>query len=172
NISFPLEVSGEDSSEFSRRIVELSRALGIEETLHRLPSTLSGGQRQRVAMGRALIRQPGIFLMDEPLSNLDAGLRTELRMEIGALVRRRGGTPLYVTQDQPGALTPADRVAILRRGVLQDVGTPQQVYDDPATVFTAAFLSSPPINLVRASVRADHNEGVVLGIGAQELRLP
>jgi multiple sugar transport system ATP-binding protein len=172
NISFPLEVSGEHSPESNERIVELSRALGIEETLNRLPSTLSGGQRQRVAMGRALIRQPGIFLMDEPLSNLDAGLRTELRMEIGALVRSLGVTTLYVTHDQTEALTLADRVAILRRGVLQDVGTPQQVYDDPATVFTAAFLSSPPINLIRASVRADQTEGVILGIGAQELRLP
>jgi multiple sugar transport system ATP-binding protein len=172
NISFPLEVAGENSSDSHERIVELSRALGIEETLHRLPSTLSGGQRQRVAMGRALIRQPGIFLMDEPLSNLDAGLRTELRMEIGALVRSLGVTTLYVTHDQTEALTLADRVAILRRGVLQDVGTPQQVYDDPATMFTAAFLSAPPINLVRASVRADQNEGVILGIGDQELHMP
>jgi multiple sugar transport system ATP-binding protein len=172
NIAFPLEVSGEHSPESNERIVELSRALGIEETLNRLPSTLSGGQRQRVAMGRALIRQPGIFLMDEPLSNLDAGLRTELRMEIGALVRSLGVTTLYVTHDQTEALTLADRVAILRGGILQDVGTPQQVYDDPATIFTAAFLSSPPINLLRASVRADQNEGVMLGVGAQELRLP
>jgi multiple sugar transport system ATP-binding protein len=172
NISFPLEVAGDNDSDSHERIVELSRALGIEETLHRLPSTLSGGQRQRVAMGRALIRQPGIFLMDEPLSNLDAGLRTELRMEIGALVRSLGVTTLYVTHDQTEALTLADRVAILRRGVLEDVGTPQQVYDDPATMFTAAFLSAPPINLVRASVRADQNDGVFLGIGDQQLRLP
>jgi multiple sugar transport system ATP-binding protein len=172
NISFPLEVAGENSADSHERIVELSRALGIEETLHRLPSTLSGGQRQRVAMGRALIRQPGIFLMDEPLSNLDAGLRTELRMEIGALVRSVGVTTLYVTHDQTEALTLADRVAILRRGILQDVGTPQQVYDDPATTFTAAFLSAPPINLVRASVRADQNDGVRLGIGGQELHMP
>jgi multiple sugar transport system ATP-binding protein len=172
NIAFPLEIAGENDSDFHERIVELSRALGIEETLHRLPSTLSGGQRQRVAMGRALIRQPGIFLMDEPLSNLDAGLRTELRMEIGALVRSLGVTTLYVTHDQAEALTLADRVAILRRGVLQDVGTPQQVYDDPATMFTAAFLSAPPINLVRASVRADQNDGIFLGIGDQQLRMP
>jgi multiple sugar transport system ATP-binding protein len=172
NISFPLEVAGENAADSHERIVELSRALGIEETLHRLPSTLSGGQRQRVAMGRALIRQPGIFLMDEPLSNLDAGLRTELRMEIGALVRSVGVTTLYVTHDQTEALTLADRVAIMRRGILQDVGTPQQVYDDPATMFTAAFLSAPPINLVRASVRADQNDGVVLGIGGQELHMP
>jgi multiple sugar transport system ATP-binding protein len=172
NISFPLEVAGESTADSAARIVELSRALGIEETLGRLPSTLSGGQRQRVAMGRALIRQPGIFLMDEPLSNLDAGLRTELRMEIGALVRSLGVTTLYVTHDQTEALTLADRVAILRRGVLQDVGTPQQVYDDPATIFTAAFLSAPPINLVRASVRADQNEGVVLGFGDQQLSMP
>jgi multiple sugar transport system ATP-binding protein len=172
NIAFPLEVAGQNTADSHERIVELSRALGIEETLHRLPSTLSGGQRQRVAMGRALIRQPGIFLMDEPLSNLDAGLRTELRMEIGALVRSLGVTTLYVTHDQTEALTLADRVAILRRGVLQDVGTPQQVYDDPATMFTAAFLSSPPINLVRASVRADQNDGVFLGVGDHQLQLP
>jgi multiple sugar transport system ATP-binding protein len=172
NISFPLEVAGENDADSHERIVELSRALGIEETLHRLPSTLSGGQRQRVAMGRALIRQPGIFLMDEPLSNLDAGLRTELRMEIGALVRSLGVTTLYVTHDQTEALTLADRVAILRRGVLEDVGTPQQVYDDPATMFTAAFLSSPPINLVRATVRADQNDGVILGVGEQQVNLP
>jgi multiple sugar transport system ATP-binding protein len=172
NISFPLEVAGDNDAAAHERIVELSRALGIEETLNRLPSTLSGGQRQRVAMGRALIRQPGIFLMDEPLSNLDAGLRTELRLEIGALVRSLGVTTLYVTHDQIEALTLADRVAILRRGILQDVGTPQQVYDDPATMFVAAFLSSPPINLVRASVWAEQNEGIVLGLGDQRLRLP
>jgi multiple sugar transport system ATP-binding protein len=172
NIAFPLEVAGDSSAAAHERIVELSRALGIEETLHRLPSTLSGGQRQRVAMGRALIRQPGIFLMDEPLSNLDAGLRTQLRMEIGALVRSIGVTTLYVTHDQTEALTLADRVAILRRGVLQDVGTPQQVYDDPATIFTAAFLSAPPINLVRARVSAEQNDGIMLGLGDQHLCLP
>jgi multiple sugar transport system ATP-binding protein len=172
NIAFPLEIAGDSSTAANERIVELSRALGIEETLNRLPSTLSGGQRQRVAMGRALIRQPGIFLMDEPLSNLDAGLRTELRMEIGALVRSLGVTTLYVTHDQTEALTLADRVAILRRGVLQDLGTPQQVYDDPATMFVAAFLSSPPINLVRAPVWADQDEGIVMALGNQRLCLP
>jgi multiple sugar transport system ATP-binding protein len=173
NIGFPLEIAGDDMASARRRIVELSRALGIEETLHRLPSTLSGGQRQRVAMGRALIREPGIFLMDEPLSNLDAGLRTELRMEIGALVRSVGVTTLYVTHDQTEALTLADRVAIMRAGVLQDVGTPQQVYDDPATVFVAAFLSAPSINLVRATVSADQEHGVVLGLGeGQRICLP
>ncbi len=172
NIAFPLEVAGAMTDGAGERIVELSRALGIEETLNRSPATLSGGQRQRVAMGRALIRQPGIFLMDEPLSNLDAGLRTELRMEISALVRSLGVTTLYVTHDQVEALTLADRVAILRRGVLQDVGTPQQVYEDPATLFVAAFLSSPPINLIRAGVWADQNEGIVIGLGDQRLRLP
>ncbi|MCO5996364.1 ABC transporter ATP-binding protein [Actinoallomurus rhizosphaericola] len=172
NISFPLEISGDDSPASHERIVELSRALGIEETLHRLPSTLSGGQRQRVAMGRALIREPGIFLMDEPLSNLDAGLRTELRMEISALVRTLGVTTLYVTHDQTEALTLADRLAIMRQGVLQDVGTPQQVYDDPATMFVAAFLSAPPINLIKTGVWADQQEGIILGLGNQRLVLP
>ncbi len=172
NIAFPLEIAGDDSPETRERIVELSRALGIEETLRRMPSTLSGGQRQRVAMGRALIREPGIFLMDEPLSNLDAGLRTELRMEIGALVRSLGVTTLYVTHDQTEALTLADRVGIMRHGELQDIGTPQQVYDDPATMFVAAFLSSPPINLVKATVWADQEQGVVLGLGEQRITLP
>ncbi|MEV5751837.1 ABC transporter ATP-binding protein [Actinoallomurus sp. NPDC052308] len=172
NIAFPLEISKDVSPANQERIVELSRALGIEETLNRLPSTLSGGQRQRVAMGRALIREPGIFLMDEPLSNLDAGLRTELRMEISALVRSLKVTTLYVTHDQTEALTLADRVGIMRQGVLQDVGTPQQVYDDPATMFVAAFLSAPPINLIRTGVWADQEEGIILGLGNQRLVLP
>lgn len=173
NIGFPLELTGKNLPGTGERIEELSRALGIAETLHRFPSTLSGGQRQRVAMGRALIREPGIFLMDEPLSSLDARLRTELRAEIGALVRSLGVTTLYVTHDQTEALTLADRVAIMRRGILQDVGTPQQIYDDPATVFVAAFLSSAAINLLQAQVRAGGQEGVLLDLGGEQfLHLP
>ncbi len=135
------------------RVTELSKALHIDETLDRRPGTLSGGQRQRVAMGRA-DSAPAEALPDgRALSNLDAGMRTELRMEISSLVRALGVTTVYVTHDQIEALTLADRIAIMNRGVLQDIGTPAQVYNDPATAFTAAFLSSQQLNLLAATVR-------------------
>ncbi|MFC7587074.1 ABC transporter ATP-binding protein [Nonomuraea antimicrobica] len=153
NIAFPLEIAKSDPALVQERVTELSKALHIDETLDRKPGTLSGGQRQRVAMGRAIVRQPKLFLMDEPLSNLDAGMRTELRMEISALVRSLGVTTIYVTHDQVEALTLADRIAILNRGVLQDVGTPAQIYNDPATAFVAAFLNSQQLNLLAAGVR-------------------
>ncbi len=172
NLSFPLELSHGDPARTKERVVELAKALGIESMLDRLPGTLSGGQRQRVAMGRAVIREPSIFLMDEPLSNLDASLRSELRMEIGGLVRSLGVTTLYVTHDQTEALTLADRMAILRDGTLQDVGTPQQLYADPATMFVATFLSSPPINLLRAIAFASQDEGIILDFGTQRLVIP
>jgi multiple sugar transport system ATP-binding protein len=172
NLAFPLELSHGDPARTRERVVELAKALGIDSMLDRLPGTLSGGQRQRVAMGRAVIREPSIFLMDEPLSNLDAAMRSELRMEIGGLVRSLGVTTLYVTHDQTEALTLADRMAILRDGVLQDVGTPQQLYSDPATMFVAAFLSSPPINLLRAIASADQDEGIILDFGTQRLVIP
>jgi multiple sugar transport system ATP-binding protein len=172
NLSFPLELSRDDPTRARERVVELAKALGIESMLDRFPSTLSGGQRQRVAMGRAVIREPSIFLMDEPLSNLDASMRSELRMEIGGLIRSLGVTTLYVTHDQTEALTLADRMAILRDGILQDVGTPQQLYADPATMFVAAFLSSPPINLLRAIAFANQDEGIILDFGTQRLVIP
>jgi multiple sugar transport system ATP-binding protein len=172
NLSFPLEISGDNPGRTNERVVELARALGIDSMLDRLPGTLSGGQRQRVAMGRAVIREPSIFLMDEPLSNLDAALRSELRMEIGGLIRSLGVTTVYVTHDQVEALTLADRMAIMRDGVLQDVGTPQQLYDDPATMFVAAFLSQPPINLLQATAIASQEEGIILDFGSQRLTIP
>ncbi|QFG25707.1 ABC transporter ATP-binding protein [Actinomadura sp. WMMB 499] len=172
NMMFPLEVSGDDRAEASARVVELARALGLNTMIDRLPNTLSGGQRQRAAIGRALIREPSLFLMDEPLSSLDAGLRTELRVEISALVRSSRTTTVYVTHDQIEAMTMADRMAVLRDGVLEDVGTPEQIYEDPATVFVAAFLSSPPINLLRATLWAIEGEGLQLDFGAQRLLLP
>jgi multiple sugar transport system ATP-binding protein len=172
NLAFPLELSHGDPARTRERVVELAKALGIDSMLDRLPGTLSGGQRQRVAMGRAVIREPSIFLMDEPLSNLDAAMRSELRMEIGGLVRSLGVTTLYVTHDQTEALTLADRMAILRDGVLQDVGTPQQLYADPATMFVAAFLSASPINLLRAFAYASQDEGIILDFGTQRLVIP
>ncbi|MFA1539219.1 ABC transporter ATP-binding protein [Actinomadura monticuli] len=172
NMMFPLEVSGDDRAEASAKVVELARALGLNTMIDRLPRTLSGGQRQRAAIGRALIREPSLFLMDEPLSSLDAGLRAELRVEIAALVRSTGTTTVYVTHDQVEAMTMADRMAVLRDGVLEDVGTPEQIYEDPATVFVAAFLSSPPINLLQATLWAIEGEGLLLDFGSQRLIVP
>ncbi|MEV3980966.1 ATP-binding cassette domain-containing protein [Nonomuraea sp. NPDC049758] len=172
NIAFPLEIAKSDPAMVRDRVTELSKALHIDETLDRRPGTLSGGQRQRVAMGRAIVRQPKLFLMDEPLSNLDAGMRTELRMEISALVRSLGVTTIYVTHDQVEALTLADRIAILNRGVLQDVGTPAQIYNDPATAFVAAFLNSQQLNLLSAGVRTPQNQYVMLDFGPHRLTMP
>lgn len=172
NMMFPLEVARDDRAEAGERVVELARALGLNSMIDRLPRTLSGGQRQRAAIGRALIREPSLFLMDEPLSSLDAGLRTELRVEITALVRSTGTTTVYVTHDQTEAMTMADRIAVLRDGVLEDVGTPEQLYRDPATVFVAAFLSTPPINLLQATAWAVEGQGVVLDLGRQRITVP
>ena len=172
NIGFPLRLSGVEHGTRSEQVAQVASALGIGDVLGRKPSQLSGGQRQRVAMGRAIVRRPGLFLMDEPLSNLDSGLRAELRAEISGLVRELGVTCVYVTHDQAEALTMADRVAIMRRGVLQDVGTPTQVYGRPATLYVAAFLGSPRMNLLEAQVYVNLDRHVALHIGEQTLYLP
>jgi multiple sugar transport system ATP-binding protein len=172
NIGFPLKVSGLDPTLRGDQVSEVATALGIGDVLRRRPGQLSGGQRQRVAMGRAIVRRPRVFLMDEPLSNLDSQLRAELRAEISGLVRELGVTCVYVTHDQAEALTMADRVAILRRGVLQDVGTPTQVYGRPATLYVAAFLGSPRMNLLEATVNVVLDRYVALRLGDQELHLP
>ncbi|MCW6010692.1 ABC transporter ATP-binding protein [Micromonospora sp. CPCC 205371] len=172
NIGFPLRLSGVEQGPRGERVADVASALGIGDVLARKPNQLSGGQRQRVAMGRAIVRRPGLFLMDEPLSNLDSGLRAELRAEISGLVRELGVSTIYVTHDQAEALTMADRVAILRRGVLQDVGTPTQVYGRPATLYVAAFLGSPRMNLLEASVYVHLDRYVALNFGEQALYLP
>ncbi|MGW4152562.1 ABC transporter ATP-binding protein [Micromonospora chersina] len=172
NIGFPLRLSGVEPGPRGERIQDVASALGIGDVLGRKPSQLSGGQRQRVAMGRAIVRRPGLFLMDEPLSNLDSGLRAELRAEISGLTRELGVTTIYVTHDQAEALTMADRVAIMRKGVLQDVGTPTQVYGRPATLYVAAFLGSPRMNLLEASVYVHLDRYVALNLGEQALYLP
>lgn len=171
NIGFPLRLSGVEPGPRQERVADVASALGIGDVLARRPSQLSGGQRQRVAMGRAIVRRPGLFLMDEPLSNLDSGLRAELRAEISGLVRELGVSTIYVTHDQAEALTMADRVAILRKGVLQDVGTPTQVYGKPATLYVAAFLGSPRMNLLEASVYVHLDRYVQLNLGDQSLYL-
>ncbi|KAB1948430.1 ABC transporter ATP-binding protein [Micromonospora sp. ALFpr18c] len=172
NIAFPLRLSGVEPVPRGERVTDVASALGIGDVLARKPGQLSGGQRQRVAMGRAIVRRPGLFLMDEPLSNLDSGLRAELRAEISGLTRELGVTTVYVTHDQAEALTMADRVAIMRRGVLQDVGTPTQVYGRPATLYVAAFLGSPRMNLLEASVYVHLDRYVTLNLGEQSLYLP
>ncbi|MEV1142748.1 ABC transporter ATP-binding protein [Micromonospora sp. NPDC049799] len=172
NIEFPLRLAGLEPERRGERVTDVASALGIGDVLARRPSQLSGGQRQRVAMGRAIVRRPGLFLMDEPLSNLDSGLRAELRAEISGLTRELGVTTVYVTHDQAEALTMADRVAIMRKGVLQDVGTPTQVYGRPATLYVAAFLGSPRMNLLEASVYVHLDRYVTLTLGDQALYLP
>jgi multiple sugar transport system ATP-binding protein len=172
NIGFPLRLSGVEPVPRGERVADVASALGIGDVLGRKPSQLSGGQRQRVAMGRAIVRRPGLFLMDEPLSNLDSGLRAELRAEISGLVRELGVSTIYVTHDQAEALTMADRVAIMRKGILQDVGTPTQVYGRPATLYVAAFLGSPRMNLLEASVYVHLDRYIALNLGEQALYLP
>ncbi|KAB2971918.1 ABC transporter ATP-binding protein [Streptomyces sp. SS1-1] len=171
NIGFPLriEAPGDDPRP---RVEATARMLGIEELLDRFPGQLSGGERQRVAMGRAIARRPTAFLMDEPLSNLDAKLRNHLRAEISGLTRTLGVTTVYVTHDQAEAMSLGDRVAVLRGGVLQQVGTPRTVYALPRNVFVAAFIGTPRINLLRGVVRAPLDGAMTISLGKQFLRLP
>jgi multiple sugar transport system ATP-binding protein len=153
NLAFPLRMRRVAKAEAVRRVTETARLLGLEELLDKKPAALSGGERQRVAMGRALVRDPAVFLLDEPLSNLDAALRVRIRTEIAALQRRTGTTTLYVTHDQVEAMTLGDRVAVMERGRLCQVGTPRQVYDAPADTFVARFVGSPGMNLLAGRLR-------------------
>ncbi|HXK55353.1 MAG: ABC transporter ATP-binding protein [Gammaproteobacteria bacterium] len=150
NLEFPLRMMKLPGPERSRRIEETSRMLGISDLLERRPRQLSGGQRQRVAMGRALVRKPRVFLMDEPLSNLDMKLRTRIRSEIAGLQKRLGITTIYVTHDQVEAMTLGDRIAVLKDGRLQQCGPPQELYDQPANTFVGAFLGNPGMNIFHA----------------------
>ncbi len=156
NLGFGLRQRKTDRDEVRRRVDEVSRMLGLEDLLRRRPGQLSGGQRQRVAMGRALVREPEVFLLDEPLSNLDAKLRVEMRAELKRLQDRLGVTTIYVTHDQVEAMTLGERIAVLSEGVLQQVGRPQDVYDHPDNVFVAGFIGSPPMNLLKATVATGH----------------
>jgi multiple sugar transport system ATP-binding protein len=169
NIAQPLRIAHASQSEVEDRVAGIAELMGITDLLHRSPAMLSGGQRQRTAMARAILRDPRVFLLDEPLSNLDAGVRAELRAEIGRLARQLGATTIYVTHDQVEAMTMADRVAVLRRGVLQQVGTPHDVYEDPQTLFVAAFLGTPRINLLQAAVYPRPDRSVLVDLGAQAL---
>ncbi|MEV4641580.1 ABC transporter ATP-binding protein [Actinoplanes sp. NPDC049548] len=171
NIGFPLRAGPMPSADIAARVAEVARLVGVDDLLSRYPQHLSGGQQQRVAMARALVRHPSVFLLDEPLSNVDATSRAALRGEIVALARRLGVTTIYVTHDQVDAMSMADRVAVLRRGVLQQVGPPAQVYADPDTVFVAAFVGTPRTSLLEAAVYADADR-VLLDLGSQVLEFP
>lgn len=152
NMGFALKISGVSKEERAARVLEAAKLLDLEPYLDRKPKALSGGQRQRVAMGRAIVRQPQVFLMDEPLSNLDAKLRVQTRTQIASLQRRLGVTTVYVTHDQTEALTMGDRIAVLKDGILQQVGTPRDLYESPANIFVAGFIGSPAMNFVPAQV--------------------
>ncbi|WP_010479772.1 ABC transporter ATP-binding protein [Thermococcus zilligii] len=155
NIAFPLKLRKVPKDEIDRRVREVAEMLGLSELLNRKPRELSGGQRQRVALGRAIVRRPQVFLMDEPLSNLDAKLRVKMRAELKKLQRQLGVTTIYVTHDQVEAMTMGDRVAIINAGELQQVGTPDEVYDRPANTFVGGFIGSPPMNFLDATVTED-----------------
>jgi multiple sugar transport system ATP-binding protein len=154
NMGFALKIAGVAKEERERRVLDAAKLLDLEPYLERKPKALSGGQRQRVAMGRAIVREPQVFLMDEPLSNLDAKLRVATRTQIAALQRRLGITTVYVTHDQVEAMTMGDRVAVLKDGLLQQVDTPRNLYDHPANAFVAGFIGSPAMNLLTVPVSA------------------
>jgi multiple sugar transport system ATP-binding protein len=164
NIAFGLKLKKEKKAEIEKRVQEAARILGLEPFLKRKPRALSGGQRQRVAMGRAIVRQPQAFLMDEPLSNLDAKLRVHMRAEIAGLQNELGVTTIYVTHDQVEAMTMGDRVAVMRKGELQQVAPPQELYDHPVNLFVGGFIGSPAMNMVEAGLeRADGGFAARLG---------
>jgi multiple sugar transport system ATP-binding protein len=167
NMGFALKIAGESKDEINKRVLEAAKILDLEQYIDRKPKALSGGQRQRVAMGRAIVRSPQVFLMDEPLSNLDAKLRVQTRSQIAALQRRLGVTTVYVTHDQIEAMTMGDRVAVLKDGILQQVDTPRRMYDNPNNVFVAGFIGSPAMNLLQLDA-----EGGTLHFGGASVPIP
>jgi multiple sugar transport system ATP-binding protein len=171
NIAFSLRVRGVPKHQRHPKAREAADVLGLTAVVLRKPAQLSGGQRQRVAMGRALVREPAVFLMDEPLSNLDANLRVQMRSEVLRVQRRLGVAALYVTHDQTEAMTMGDRVAVLRGGTLQQLATPQELYENPANLFVASFIGSPPMNLYEGEISGSADR-LVLSLGSQKLALP
>jgi multiple sugar transport system ATP-binding protein len=170
NIAFSLRLRKEKKQDVDKRVREAAKVLGLDQLLDRKPRALSGGQRQRVAMGRAIVRQPQAFLMDEPLSNLDAKLRVQMRAEISKLQRDLGVTTIYVTHDQVEAMTMGDRVAVMRKGELQQVASPQELYDRPDNIFVGGFIGSPAMNLLEATL-ARANGGLAVDVGGQRISL-
>src|ERR1700750_2438123 len=170
NMGFALKIAGQPKDEIRKRVADAAKILDLEQYLERKPKALSGGQRQRVAMGRAIVRKPQVFCMDEPLSNLDAKMRVQTRTDIAKLQQELGVTTVYVTHDQVEAMTMGDRVAVLKDGYLQQVDTPQNLYDLPTNVFVAAFIGSPSMNLYEGPLTLNGESTVQ--IGDQRLSLP
>jgi multiple sugar transport system ATP-binding protein len=171
NIAFGLKIKKLPKDEIDKRVQNAAKILGLEAFLDRKPRALSGGQRQRVAMGRAIVREPAVFLMDEPLSNLDAKLRVQMRAEIAGLQRDLGVTTVYVTHDQVEAMTMGDKVAVMRKGELQQVADPQTLYDQPVNLFVAGFIGSPSMNMVEATLEA-RNGGYAAKVGTESIAIP
>jgi multiple sugar transport system ATP-binding protein len=178
NIAFPLQMARKPKGAIDTAVRRAATVLSLDELLDRLPEQLSGGQRQRVALARAIVREPEVFLMDEPLSNLDAQLRLQTRLELVRLHQQFGITTAYVTHDQVEAMTMGHRIAVMKDGVLQQIGTPREVYGRPANVFVATFLGAPPMNLVPGTIARDgasyqfRREGVALSLAPAAMRLP
>ena len=172
NIGFPLKIRGLPAAEIAPKVLKAAQQVELTDYMERRPKELSGGQRQRVALARAIVRQPAVFLMDEPLSNLDAKLRVTMRAHIKHLHHSLGVTTIYVTHDQIEAMTLADRVVVMSRARVQQIGTPQDIYDRPANLFVAGFIGSPPMNLLRgAAAGAGGDDDVVLGVRPEDLRV-
>jgi len=162
NMAFSLKIQGVDKKEIDRRVKESAEILDISQYLNRKPKELSGGQRQRVALGRAIVREPAVFLMDEPLSNLDAKLRVQMRTEISKLHRRLGATTIYVTHDQIEAMTMADRIVVMKDGIIQQIADPQTLYDKPVNRFVASFMGMPPMNFLECCLQQQDGGRLVL----------
>ncbi len=171
NLEFPLRMAGLPKGEIQNKVIKAAQQLGLESLLDRKPKQLSGGQRQRVAMGRAIVRDPSVFLMDEPLSNLDAKMRTQIRTEIADLQRQLGTTMVYVTHDQVEAMTMGDRVAVMLKGELQQIAAPQDLYDRPANVFVAGFMGSPAMNIFQTQLHQSESGKLAIDFGPQTLTL-
>jgi multiple sugar transport system ATP-binding protein len=173
-MAFPLKMRGVPAGEREKTVAKTAEMLAISRLLDRRPGELSGGEQQRVAMGRAIVRKPAVFLFDEPLSNLDAALRSELRTELGTLLARLGATALYVTHDQVEAMTLSSRIAVMRLGKLEQVATPREIYEKPASTFVAGFFGSPPMNLFepeKLALTSGHGKNVTAGVRPEHVRL-
>ncbi|WP_306120061.1 MULTISPECIES: ABC transporter ATP-binding protein [unclassified Roseitalea] len=170
NIAFPLRMAGLDKAEQDRRVNDAARVLNLTDYLDRRPGQLSGGQRQRVAIGRAIVREPAAFLFDEPLSNLDAALRVGMRLEISELHKRLATTMIYVTHDQVEAMTMADKIVVLQAGVIEQVGSPLELYRRPRNIFVAGFIGSPKMNLI-GGPEADRHKAVTIGIRPEHIEI-
>src|SRR4051794_20940416 len=171
-MAYGLTIQKLSKADIKSRVNEIAKVIGLEALLDRKPKALSGGQRQRVAMGRAIVRRPRVFLLDEPLSNLDAAIRESVRGHLQRLIHSLGVATIYVTHDQTEAMCLGDRVAVMRKGRIEQIGTPAEVYSDPQRLFVAAFVGSPRMNLLQAAVHAEPGRRTVVDLGAQTLSLP